>query len=117
MDFSENYDCSFQSEVQSGFFFYRNPMMIYYKIKEEGGENKETLVKHAIVGISEDNKYDADAVLEFEKQALYIVSKDIGIQIKEIHQWTDGCAAQYKEKKSFADISLRNKPSVCRIFI
>jgi hypothetical protein len=26
-------------------------MMIYYKIKEEEGENKETLVKHAIVGI------------------------------------------------------------------
>lgn len=107
----------FQSEVQSGFFD-RNqvtihPMMIYYKIKEEE-ENKETLVKHAIVGISEDNKHDADAVLEFEKQALDIVSKDIHIQIKEIHQWTDGCAAQYKGKKSFAEISLRNKPSVCR---
>jgi hypothetical protein len=64
-------------------------MMIYYKIKEEE-ENKETLVKHAIVGISEDNKHDADAVLEFEKQALDFVSKDIHIQIKEIHQWTDG---------------------------
>lgn len=119
MDFSENYGCLFQSEVQSGFVD-RNqvtihPMMIYYKIKEE--ENKETLVKHAIVGISEDNKHDADAVLEFEKQALDIVSKDIHIQIKEIHQWTDGCAAQYKGKKSFADISLRNKPSVCRIFL
>ena len=80
----------FQSEVQSG-FFYRNqvtihPMMIYYKIKEEE-ENKETLVKHAIVGISEDNKYDADAVLEFEKQALDIVSKDIRIQIKEIQYY------------------------------
>jgi hypothetical protein len=62
-------------------------------------------MKHAVVGISEDNKYDADAVLEFEKQALDIVSKDICIQIKEIHQWTDGCAAQYKGKKSFADIS------------
>jgi hypothetical protein len=37
-------------------------MMIYYKIKEEE-ENKGTLVKHAIVGISEDNKHDADAVL------------------------------------------------------
>lgn len=120
MDFSENYGCLFQSEVQSGFFD-RNqvtihPMMIYYKIKEEEGENKETLVKHAIVGISEDNKHDADAVLEFEKQALDIVSKDIRIQIKEIHQWTDGCAAQYKGKKSFAEISLRNKPSVCRMF-
>ena len=87
-------------------------MMIYYKIKEEEEENKETLVKHAIVGISEDNKHDADAVLEFEKQALYIVSKYICIQIKEIHQWTDGCAAQYKEKKSIAEISLRNKASV-----
>jgi hypothetical protein len=51
---------------------------------------------HARRGISEDNKHDADAVLEFEKQALDIVSKDIRIQIKEIHQWTDGCAAQYK---------------------
>jgi hypothetical protein len=61
IDFSENYGCLFQSEVQSG-FLYRNqvtihPMMIYYKIKEEEEEeNKETLVKHAIVGISEDNK-------------------------------------------------------------
>jgi hypothetical protein len=62
-------------------------MMIYYKIKEEG-ENKETLVKHAIVGISEDNKNDDDAVLEFEKQALDIVSKDIHIQIKEIQYYT-----------------------------
>jgi hypothetical protein len=75
MDFSEIYGCLFQSEVQSGFFD-RNqvtihPMMIYYIIKEE--ENKETLVKHAIVGISEDNKHDADAVLEFEKQALVTV--------------------------------------------
>ena len=37
MDFSENYGCVFQSEVQSGFFD-RNqvtihPMMIYYKNK------------------------------------------------------------------------------------
>ena len=66
---------------------------------------EQTLVKHAIVGISEDNKHDADAVLEFEKQTLDIVSKDIHIQIKDIHQWTDGCAAQYKGKKSFADIN------------
>jgi hypothetical protein len=53
-------------------------LMTDYIIKEEE-ENKETLVKHAIVGISEDNKHDADAVLEFEKQALDIVSKDIRI--------------------------------------
>ena len=38
IDFSENYGCLFQNEVQSG-FLYRNqvtihPMMIYYKITE-----------------------------------------------------------------------------------
>ena len=71
MDFSENYGCLFQSEVQSGFFD-RNqvtihPMMVYYKVKEEDG-TREALVKHAIIGISEDNKRDADAVLEFEQE-------------------------------------------------
>ena len=119
MDFSENYGCLFQSEVQSGFFD-RNqvtihPMMVYYKVKEEDGA-REALVKHAIIGISKDNKHDADAVLEFEKRAIDIVERDSGMQVKEIHQWTDGCAAQYKGKKSFADISLRNQPSVCRNF-
>ena len=94
MGFSENYGCLFQSEVQSGFFFNRNqvtihPMMLYYKVQEEG--DRETLVKHAIVGISEDNKHDAYAVLEFERRALDVVSKETDVQIQEIHQWTYVC--------------------------
>jgi hypothetical protein len=114
MDFSENYGCVFQSEVQSGFFD-RNqvtvhPMMAYYKVIEEGEE--ERTVKHAIIGISEDNKHDADAVVEFENKALEIVSKEI--DITEVHEWTDGCAAQYKGKKSFADISLRRGTKIYR---
>ncbi|KAJ8300503.1 hypothetical protein KUTeg_022022 [Tegillarca granosa] len=91
MDFSENYGCVFQSEVQSGFFD-RNqvtihPIMAYYRVKEEETEEEYT-VKHAIIGISEDNKHDADAVLEFENRALDVVSKEI--DIVEVHEWTDG---------------------------
>lgn len=112
MDFSENYGCVFQSEVQSGFFD-RNqvtihPIMCYYTEKQ--GE-KEFKIKHAIIGISEETKHDADLAITFENKAIEILKKK-GVKVEEIHEWTDGCAAQYKGNKAFADISLRNKPSV-----
>ena len=57
MDFSENYGCLFQSEVQSGFFD-RNqvtihPMMTCHKKREHlesDDDEREILVKHAIIG-------------------------------------------------------------------
>lgn len=114
MDFSENYGCVFQSEVQSGFFD-RNqvtihPMMCYYTEKQE---EKEFKVKHAIIGISEETKHDADLAITFENKAIEILEKK-GVKVEEIHEWTDGCAAQYKGKKAFADISLRKNPTVTR---
>ena len=86
MDVSENYACVFQSEVQSGFFD-RNqvtihPIMSYYKNREECEE--ERTVKHVIIGISQDNRHDADAVVEFKDTALEILSKET--EIKEIHE-------------------------------
>lgn len=61
MHFSEFYGCVFQCEVQSGFFD-RNqitvhPMMCYYK---ENLGDKVVSVKHAMIGISEEIKHDAD---------------------------------------------------------
>jgi hypothetical protein len=114
MDFSENYSCVFQSEVQSGFFD-RNqvtvhPMMCYYK---DTVEDKDILVKHAIIGISEETKHDADLAIAFENKALETLESR-GVNIEEVHEWTDGCAAQYKGKKAFADISLRKRPPVTR---
>lgn len=114
MDFSENYGCVFQSEVQSGFFD-RNqvtihPMMCYYTEKRDDNEYK---VKHAIIGISEDTKHDADLALAFENQAMEVLEQK-GVKINNVHEWTDGCAAQYKGKKAFADISLRKEPTVTR---
>ncbi|XP_052806603.1 uncharacterized protein LOC128235851 [Mya arenaria] len=114
MDFSENYACVFQSEVQSGFFD-RNqvtvhPMMCYYK---ESLDDKDVTVKHAIIGISEETKHDADLAIVFENQAIKLLESR-GVKIGELHEWTDGCAAQYKGKKAFADISLRKQPKMTR---
>ena len=72
------------------------------------------MVKHAIIGITEDSKHDADALFEFENRALKILQEEVGLEREEVHEWTDGCAAQYKGKKSFGDISLRKTPKVTR---
>ena len=103
MDFSENYRCHYRDEVQSGYFdqipVTIHPMMCYY-LKDNA------LVKHAIIGVSDDTRHDWCMVKQFEEQATEIVGRQI--LISKIYQWTDGCAAQYKGKHSFCDISLRN---------
>ena len=104
MDFSENYKCGFQNEPQDAFFDQNlvtiHPMMFYYKKKTEA---KTVTYKHSIIGISDDLKHDSKLVSRFEKEALQIVEKKV--KVDKIHQWTDGCAAQYKGKNSFYDIS------------
>ena len=59
MDFSENYSCRFQNEVQSAFFDTNqvtiHPMMMYYK-------KDDVLIKHSLNVISDDLKHDAHVV-------------------------------------------------------
>ena len=62
---------------------------------ESDDDEWEILVKHAIIGITEDNKHHGDAVFEFENRALKILQEEVGLEI-EVHEWTDGCAAQTK---------------------
>ena len=64
------------------------------------------MVKQAIIGISSDLTHDAHFVKEFEERALNLVTEQSTAAIKTIFEWTDGCAAQYKGKTGFADISL-----------
>lgn len=60
MDYAKNYQCRFQGEVQSAFFDQNHitihPMMAYYK---ERMENVEFLLKHEIIGITDDHQKGA----------------------------------------------------------
>ena len=63
-------------------------MMTYYKKREHlesDDDVREILVKHAIIGITEDSKHDADAVFEFENRALKILQEEVGLEI-EVHE-------------------------------
>ena len=111
MDFSENYRCAFKDEVQTGFFdqvqVTIHPMMAYYF--KDGA-----LMKHVIVGISPDTRHDAHLVKVFEDKALNLIAENTNVQT--VYEWTDGCAAQYKGKHAFADISLNQTRKITRSF-
>lgn len=59
----------------------------YYNINGE-------LQKDGCIANTDDLKHDACAVAAFEKVVIDHV-RDKGLDIKKIHQWTDGCAGQY----------------------
>ena len=90
-------------------------MTYYYKYMHdvpEIGASKRMLVKHAIIGVTDDDKKDANGVKSFEDEAIKMIKKDV--DLKTLHEWDDGCAAQYKGKNSFYDISMRKNVKVCR---
>ena len=103
MDYSENYRCVYQNEVQSGFFDQRqvtiHPAMAYYK---EG----EIPVRHAIIAISDDTHHDAHLTKVIEDRILNLISHQPGMEnLSSVIEWTDGCSAQYKCKTSVSDIA------------
>ena len=116
MDFSENYRCRFQNEAQNAYFDQQqvtvHPFMTYYIEKlTTDAENNSTknLVKHAVIGISNDTKHDSFSVYQFEKEAMKILEKET--EVKEIIKFSDGCAAQYKGKIAFAHLSNSSIPT------
>ena len=114
MDFAKNYTCRFQNEVQSAFWDSNqitiHPMMTYYLVKDA---DSLKLRKHSVIGVSNDLKHDAHAVLKF-REVLYEKLKDEIQNLTMIYEWTDGCASQYKGKTAFADIS-NDKHKIQRI--
>ncbi len=107
MDFAESYTCRFQGEVQSAFFDQNqvvlHPMMAYYKQTTDDGS---LLVKHAIIGVTDDSHKDAFGVKAFEDAAVELIQRDMGRPPTHLHEFTDGCASQYEGKSAFYDISV-----------
>lgn len=69
------------------------------EIEEESQEEVEKLVKHSVIVVRNDVKHDAFAVKMYENKALDLL-KNEGLKIDVIEKFSDGAAAQYKEKKT-----------------
>jgi len=109
LDFAENYACLYDDEVQSAHWTVQqvtiHPMMFYLHHGESTMEKKR-LLKVGIIGISDDLTHDGVAVSSFLQLALKQISEMDDVHpVTKLHQFTDGCAAQYKGRQAFTDMT------------
>lgn len=101
LDFSENYSFIVQDEAQS--FHWNNdqatvhPFAVYYN---EKGKIKYT----SFVIISECLIHDSVAVHLFQRKLISFQKNDVLPSLKKIYYFSDGSAAQYKNRKNFINI-------------
>ena len=113
-DFSENYTCRSQDEIQSQYFD-ANKVSIHVSILyrhaslpvdgKESTEEKPELIKEHIFVLSDDNTQDYHFVHHSQKLIFDYITKELNLQIKKVHEFTDGCAGQYKSRHTFGDLS------------
>ena len=104
MDFSENYRCEYQREIQSAHFGYEQVTlhtMLAHFLCPTCGE----VCREYITAVSSDLTHDHYCVKKFVEEAVNHLKQERQVEITNLVQWTDGCASQYKCCMSFYDIS------------
>ena len=106
MDFSENYTCLAQNEVQSAHWSQNqltlHPLVAFYRCNNC---KDNPTVREAIHIISNDLCHDSHAVHVFTKVATKHLMERRSLEVVREIQWTDGCSSQYKSKTPLMDIS------------
>jgi len=100
MDFAENYSFILQDEAQ-GYHWTNDactlhPVVLYYS------QDGHTVFK-SMCFVSDDLIHDVSFVYEIQRRVVDFV-KGQNLTIKSIEYFTDGCAAQYKNCKSFLNL-------------
>ena len=112
-DFSKNYTCRSQDEIQSQYFD-PNKVSIHVSIvyrhaslQIDGKESTEKpeLIKEHIFVLSDDSTQDYHFVHHSQKLIFDYITKELKLKVKKVHEFTDGCAGQYKSRHTFGDLS------------
>ncbi|XP_034240324.1 uncharacterized protein LOC117644802 [Thrips palmi] len=103
-DFSENYSFLIQDAIQG--FHWNNdqatlhPFVNYFRRTEEAEIEFCTLIV-----ISDELKHNTAAVHAFQERLLKYLEEKIGRKVKKIFYWSDGAAAQYKNRKNVSNVA------------
>ena len=104
-DFAENYRTVFQDEPQSAFFNYQQftlvTMCATYQCPCGAG------VDESVVFLSEDNQHDSDFVEICEEK--WMNEHPLNVREKKNIRFSDGCCAQFKNKKPFSKLAGTDK--------
>lgn len=115
-DYSKNYSCISQDQLQSQYFSQSQAsvhvtILHRHALKDVDGvestiEDPIIIPKHIFV-ISPDTKHDHHSVHQVrELVAGYL--KEIKYDVEVMHEWTDGCSAQYESRHCMGDVSFSN---------
>ena len=113
-DYSEGYTCRQQNEIQSEYFDVAKvslhvTILHRHAIEAIDGmtstEEEPNLIKEHIFVISEDPLQDQDSVHKVQELIHDYLTNDILYNTAQMHEFTDGYAAQYKSRHCLGDLS------------
>jgi len=113
-DYSEGYSCRQQDEIQSEYFDVAKASLhvtILYRHAiqavdgEDSTEEEPLIIKEHLFVISDDQTQDQHSVHKVQMIIKSYLNDDIGYNVVKLHEFTDGCAAQYKSRHCIGDIS------------
>ena len=112
-DYSENYTCQDQDQSQSSYYG-QTQVSIHVTIlhrhaisRVDGTQSTLSdphIVTEHLFAISDDLQHDHQSVHNCRKLVANYL-KSIGCQVDVMHEWTDGCSAQYKSRHCMGDVS------------
>lgn len=113
-DYSEGYSCCQQDELQSEYFDVAKVSLhitILYRHAVESvdgkvsTENDPQIVKEHLFVVSDDDVQDYDAVHKAQELITGYLKNQLHMRISKLHEFTDGCVAQYKSRHYIGDLS------------
>ena len=113
-DYSEGYTCRKQDEIQSEYFDVAKVSLhvtILYRhaVEEVDGitstEDEPNTIKEHVFVISDDPAQDHDSVHKAQELIFSYLKDDLKYNLLKMHEFTDGCAAQYKSRHCLGDLS------------
>lgn len=107
-DFSENFSFVLQDEAQG--FHWNNsmatvhPCVVYFKKKNEENDNFDVLTYKSFVFISDCLTHNTGLVHVFQRKLINFIKQDFMPSLKKVYYFSDGSAAQYKNRKNFSNL-------------
>lgn len=112
-DYSENYTCQHQDQIQS-LYYGQTQASIHVTVLhrhslaeidgEDGSADKPNVVTEHLFVISPDLKHDHHSVHHCRSLVAQYLA-EIKYPVAFMHEWTDGCSAQYKSRHCMGDVS------------
>lgn len=113
-DYSEGYSCCQQDELQSEYFDVAKvslhiTILYHHAVESVDGktniEDDPRIVKEHLFVILDDDVQDYHAVHKAQELITGYLENQLHMKISKLHEFTDGCAAQYKSRHCIRDLS------------